>query len=108
MSFQAFRRILIIYVRDYVIEWDKNFADDLNVVASLFLSHSNLMAHYFLSTFDATRSLKTKMKTNMGCRTSGFNSGGDLAGNNRLAQAFLQSSTRRRICYSGAGLEIEG
>ncbi|EAX6969824.1 cytoplasmic protein, partial [Salmonella enterica] len=25
---------------DYVIEWDKNFADDLNVVASVFLSHN--------------------------------------------------------------------
>ncbi|ECT1109380.1 cytoplasmic protein, partial [Salmonella enterica subsp. enterica serovar Kentucky] len=24
---------------DYVIEWDKNFADDLNVVANVFLSH---------------------------------------------------------------------
>lgn len=25
---------------DYVIEWDKNFADDLNVVANVFLSHN--------------------------------------------------------------------
>ncbi len=40
---------------DYVIEWDKDFADDLNVVASVFFTaHPNLMAHYFLSTFDAT------------------------------------------------------
>lgn len=41
---------------DYVIEWDKNFADDLNVVANVFffITQPNLMAHYFLSTFDAT------------------------------------------------------
>lgn len=25
---------------DYVIEWDKNFADDLNAVANVFLSHN--------------------------------------------------------------------
>lgn len=40
---------------DYVIEWDNNFADDLNVVANVFfIAQPNLMAHYFLSTFDAT------------------------------------------------------
>lgn len=54
MSFQAFRKDIDVMSEDYVIEWDKNFADDLNVVASVFIAQPNLMAHYFLSTFDAT------------------------------------------------------
>lgn len=28
---------------DYVIEWDKDFADDLNVVASVFLQHTSTL-----------------------------------------------------------------
>lgn len=54
MSFQAFGKDIDVMSEDYVIEWDKDFADDLNVVASVFTAHPNLMAHYFLSTFDAT------------------------------------------------------
>ncbi|VDZ98557.1 Uncharacterised protein [Salmonella enterica subsp. enterica] len=57
---------------NYVIEWDKNFADDLNVVANVFLSHNPTLWPTIFSQLSTPnlKSLKTKMKTNMGCRTS--------------------------------------
>lgn len=56
---------------DYVIEWDKNFADDLNVVASVFYRTTQPYGPLFSLNFRRNlKSLKTKMKTNMGCRTS--------------------------------------
>lgn len=56
---------------DYVIEWDKNFSDDLNVVASVFYRTTQPYGPLFSLNFRRNlKSLKTKMKTNMGCRTS--------------------------------------
>lgn len=56
---------------NYVIEWDKNFADDLNVVANVFYRTTQPYGPLFSLNFRRNlKSLKTKMKTNMGCRTS--------------------------------------
>lgn len=56
---------------DYVIEWDNNFADDLNVVANVFYRTTQPYGPLFSLNFRRNlKSLKTKMKTNMGCRTS--------------------------------------
>ncbi|BEC36103.1 hypothetical protein VEE76_11840 [Escherichia coli] len=55
---------------DYVIEWDKDFADDLNVVASVFSPTSQ--RYGLVSSLNLPpllKSLKTKMKTNMDCKT---------------------------------------
>ena len=40
MSFQAFGKDIDVMSEDYVIEWDKDFADDLNVDASDLLQHT--------------------------------------------------------------------
>lgn len=55
---------------DYVIEWDKDFEDDLNVVASVFFPTSQ--RYGLVSSLNLPpllKSLKTKMKTNMDCKT---------------------------------------
>lgn len=53
----------------YVIEWDKDFADDLNVVASVFYSTPQPYGPLFSLNFRRNlKSLKTKM--NMDCKTS--------------------------------------
>lgn len=70
MSFQAFGKDIDVMSEDYVIEWDKDFADDLNVVASVFYSTPQPYGPLFSLNFRRNlKSLKTKMKTNMDCRT---------------------------------------
>ncbi len=75
---------------DYVIEWDKNFADDLNVVASVFLSHNpTLWPTIFSQLSTQPEIFEDEDEDEYGLQDVLDCSGGDL-GNNELAQAFLQ------------------
>lgn len=75
---------------DYVIEWDKNFADDLNVVASVFLSHNpTLWPTIFSQLSTQPEIFEDEDEDEYGLQDVLDCSGGDL-GNNDLAQAFLQ------------------
>lgn len=75
---------------DYVIEWDKNFADDLNVVASVFLSHNpTLWPTIFSQLSTQPEIFEDEDEDEYGLQDVLDCSDGDL-GNNELAQAFLQ------------------
>ncbi|EKC2244155.1 cytoplasmic protein [Salmonella enterica] len=75
---------------DYVIEWDKNFADDLNVVASVILSHNpTLWPTIFSQLSTQPEIFEDEDEDEYGLQDVLDCSGGDL-GNNDLAQAFLQ------------------
>ncbi len=64
---------------DYVIEWDKNFADDLNVVANVFLSHNPTLWPTIFSQLSTQPEIFEDEDEDEyeGCRTSPDCSGGD-------------------------------
>ena len=75
---------------DYVIEWDKDFADDLNVVASVFLQHTpTLWPTIFSQLSTQPEIFEDEDEDEYGLQDVLDCSGGDL-GNRDLAQAFLQ------------------
>ena len=75
---------------DYVIEWDKDFADDLNVVASVFLQHTpTLWPTIFSQLSTQPEIFEDEDEDEYGLQDVLDCSGGDL-GNHDLAQAFLQ------------------
>ncbi|EHG6170431.1 cytoplasmic protein [Escherichia fergusonii] len=75
---------------DYVIEWDKDFADDLNVVASVFLQHTpTLWLTIFSQLSTQPETFEDEDEDEYGLQDVLDCSGGDL-GNHDLAQAFLQ------------------
>ncbi|HAM9849568.1 cytoplasmic protein [Escherichia coli] len=75
---------------DYVIEWDKDFEDDLNVVASVFFPHEPTLWSGIVSQLATTPEIfEDEDEDEYGLQDVLDCSGGDL-GNNDLAQAFLQ------------------
>ncbi|EEZ4384404.1 MULTISPECIES: hypothetical protein [Escherichia] len=75
---------------DYVIEWDKDFADDLNVVANVFLPHNpTLWPTIFSQLSTQPEIFEDEDEDEYGLQDVLDCSGGDL-GNRDLAQAFLQ------------------
>ncbi|QCT86282.1 DUF6630 family protein [Escherichia sp. E4742] len=73
---------------DYVIEWDKDFADDLNVVASVFLQHTPTLWPTIFAQL-STQPEIFEDEDEYGLQDVLDCSGGAL-GNHDLAQAFLQ------------------
>lgn len=74
---------------DYVIEWDKNFADDLNVVANVFYRTTQPYGPLFSQLSTQPEIFEDEDEDEYGLQDVLDCSGGDL-GNNELAQAFLQ------------------
>ena len=75
---------------DYVIEWDKDFEDDLNVVASVFFPHEPTQWPGIVSQLATTPEIfEDEDEDEYGLQDVLNCSGGDL-GNDALGQAFLQ------------------
>ncbi len=75
---------------DYVIEWDKDFADELNVVARVFFPHEPTLWSGIVSQLATTPEIfEDEDEDEYGLQNVLDCSGGDL-GNDALGQAFLQ------------------
>lgn len=74
---------------DYVIEWDKDFADDLNVVASVFTAPPTLWPTIFSQLSTQPEIFEDEDEDEYGLQDVLDCSGGDL-GNRDLAQAFYR------------------
>lgn len=88
---------------DYVIEWDNNFADDLNVVASVFLSHNpTLWPTIFSQLSTQPEIFEDEDEDEYGLQDVLDCSSGDL-GNNDLAQAFYKFYAAKDLFTSLTG-----
>ncbi len=98
MTFQAFRRNIDVMSEDYVIEWDKIFCRrPQRRRQRYFIAQQPYGPLFSLNFRRSLKSLKTKMKTNMGCRTGFWIVAVAISGNNDLAQAFYKFYAARLI-----------